>query len=158
MKQFQETLYDALAQTFRIDKLYYEQKTSHQHLMIFHNAFLGRVMTLDGIVQTTEKDEFIYHDMMAHVPILAHGSASRVLIIGGGDGGMLREVCRHQSIDSVTMVEIDQAVIDMAKEYLPNHSAGAFDDPRLNLVIADGIWNGAWHHIDELRPVQAYTQ
>ena len=139
MKNFQETLYDSLAQTFRIDKLYFEQKTGHQHLMIFHNAFLGRVMTLDGIVQTTEKDEFIYHEMMAHVPILAHGNARRVLIIGGGDGAMLREVCRHQTVESVTMVEIDQAVIDMAREYLPRHSAGAFDDPRLNLVIADGM-------------------
>jgi spermidine synthase len=139
MKNFQETLYDALAQTFRIDKLYFEQKTGHQHLMIFHNAFLGRVMTLDGIVQTTEKDEFIYHEMMSHVPMLAHGNARKVLIIGGGDGGMLREVCRHKTVESVTMVEIDQAVIDMAREYLPNHSAGAFDDPRLNLVIADGM-------------------
>jgi spermidine synthase len=96
-------------------------------------------MTLDGIVQTTEKDEFIYHEMMSHVPMLAHGNARKVLIIGGGDGGMLREVCRHKTVESVTMVEIDQAVIDMAREYLPNHSAGAFDDPRLNLVIADGM-------------------
>lgn len=139
MKEFQETLYDAIAQSYRIDKMYFESKTEHQHLMIFHNAMLGRVMTLDGIVQTTEVDEFIYHEMMAHVPILAHGGAKRVLIIGGGDGGMLREVARHKSVEHITMVEIDQAVVDMAKEYLPNHSAGAFDDERLNLVIADGM-------------------
>ena len=138
-KLFNETLYDALNQSFRIDKLYYEQKTDHQHLMIFHNAFLGRVMTLDGVVQTTEKDEFIYHEMMAHVPILAHGSACSVLIIGGGDGGMLREVARHVSVDDITMVEIDSAVVEMAKTYLPNHSDGAFDDPRLDLVISDGM-------------------
>jgi spermidine synthase len=139
MKEFQETLYDAVSQNFRIDKLYFEHKTDHQHLMIFHNAALGRVMTLDGIVQTTEKDEFIYHEMMAHVPILAHGRAHRVLIIGGGDGGMLREVLKHRSVEQVTMVEIDATVIDMAKEYLPNHSAGAFDDPRTGIVISDGI-------------------
>ena len=139
MKEFQETLYDAIAQTFRIDKMYFEQKTGHQHLMIFHNAMLGRVMTLDGVVQTTELDEFIYHEMMAHVPIFAHGRAKRVLIIGGGDGGMLREVLRHEGVEHVTMVEIDQAVIDMAKQYLPNHSAGAFDDPRADIVIADGM-------------------
>ena len=138
-KLFNETLYDALNQSFRIDKVYYEQKTDHQHLMIFHNAFLGRVMTLDGVVQTTEKDEFIYHEMMAHVPILAHGSASHVLIIGGGDGGMLREVARHTSVKEITMVEIDSAVVDMAKTYLPNHSNGAFEDPRLDLVISDGM-------------------
>jgi spermidine synthase len=139
MKEFQETLYDAISQNFRIDKMYFEQKTEHQHLMIFHNAMLGRVMTLDGVVQTTEADEFIYHEMMAHVPIFAHGQAGRVLIIGGGDGGMLREVLRHKEVKHVTMVEIDSAVIDMAKEYLPNHSAGAFDDERAHIVIADGM-------------------
>jgi spermidine synthase len=139
MREFQETLYDAISQNFRIDRLYFESKTGHQHLMIFHNARLGRVMTLDGVVQTTEADEFIYHEMMAHVPIFAHGNAKRVLIIGGGDGGMLREVARHQGVEQITMVEIDQAVVDMAKEYLPNHSAGAFDDERLDLVIADGM-------------------
>ena len=137
-KFFKETLYDAVCQEFRIDRLYFESKTDHQHLMIFHNAQLGRVMTLDGIVQTTEADEFIYHEMMSHVPILAHGDVKRVLIVGGGDGGMLREVVKH-NIESVTQVEIDRAVVDMAIEYLPNHSAGAYDDPRLNLVIADGM-------------------
>ncbi len=96
-------------------------------------------MALDGIIQTTESDEFIYHEMLAHTPILAHGSAKRVLIIGGGDGGMLREVLKHTSVDHVTMVEIDSAVVDMCKEFLPNHSAGAYDDPRVNLVIDDGV-------------------
>lgn len=138
MKYFEETLYDAVCQQFRIDKLYYESKTEHQHLMIFHNAQLGRVMTLDGVVQTTEADEFVYHEMMTHVPLLAHGSAKRVLIVGGGDGGILRELLRH-SVDHVSQVEIDKAVVDMAIEYLPNHSTGAYDDPRLNLVIADGM-------------------
>lgn len=139
MKYFKETLYDAVCQEYRVDKLYFESKTEHQHLMIFHNAQLGRVMTLDGVVQTTEADEFIYHEMLAHVPILAHGEVERVLIIGGGDGGMLREVCKHQNVKHITQVEIDQAVVDMAIEYLPNHSAGAYDDPRLELVISDGM-------------------
>ncbi len=133
-----ETLYDAWGQRHDIDKVYFEFDTGHQQLMIFHNALFGRVMVLDGVVQTTEKDEFIYHEMLTHVPILAHGKAKRVLIIGGGDGGILREVCRHKSIEHVTQVEIDKAVIDMAIEYLPNHSAGAYDDPRANIVIDDG--------------------
>ena len=137
-KYFKETLYDSICQEYRIDKLYFESKTEHQHLMIFHNAQLGRVMTLDGIVQTTEADEFIYHEMLAHVPLIAHGNAKRVLIIGGGDGGMLREVAKHP-VEHITQVEIDQAVVDMAIEYLPNHSAGAYSDPRLNLVIDDGF-------------------
>ena len=138
MKYFKETLYDSICQEFRIDKLYFEHKTDLQHLMIFHNAQLGRVMTLDGVVQTTEADEFVYHEMMAHVPLFAHGSARRVLIIGGGNGGMLREVLKHP-VEQVTQVEIDKAVVDMAKEYLPNHSAGSYDDSRLNLVLADGM-------------------
>jgi spermidine synthase len=77
--------------------------------------------------------------MMAHVPLFAHGNAKQVLIVGGGDGGMLREVLKHQTVEQVTMVEIDNAVIEMAKQYLPNHSRGAFDDPRANIVIADGM-------------------
>jgi spermidine synthase len=138
MKHFKETLYDSICQEFRIDKLYFEHKTDFQHLMIFHNAQLGRVMTLDGVVQTTEADEFIYHEMMSHVPMFAHGNAKRVLIIGGGDGAMLREVLKHP-VEHVTQVEIDQAVVDMAIAYLPGHSAGSYNDPRLNLVIADGM-------------------
>ena len=138
MRQFEETLYDAVCQQFRIDKMYYESKTEHQHLMIFHNAQLGRVMTLDGVVQTTEADEFVYHEMMTHVPIISHGQVRRVLIVGGGDGGILREVLRHP-VHHVTQVEIDAAVVDMAKTYLPRHSAGAYDDERFCLVIADGL-------------------
>ena len=134
-----ETLYDSFGQSFAIDKVFFESKTDHQHLMIFQNAQFGRVMVLDGVVQTTEKDEFIYHEMLTHVPIFAHGSVKRVLIVGGGDGGMLREVCRHHAVEYVTQVEIDRAVVDMAIEYLPKHSDGAYDDPRLNLVIDDGM-------------------
>ena len=138
MAQFDETLYDVYRQSFSVDEIYFEQKTTHQHLIIFENARFGRVMALDGIVQTTEADEFIYHEMMTHVPILAHGEARRVLIVGGGDGGILREVARHDGVEHITMVEIDKAVVDMCREFLPNHSAGVFDDPRLDLVIADG--------------------
>lgn len=139
MPKFLETLYDAYGQEFRIDELLHEVKTDHQHLIIFHNAAFGRVMVLDGVVQTTEKDEFIYHEMLAHVPILAHGMARRVLIIGGGDGGILREALRHRQIAHVTLVEIDQQVIDICRTYLPNHSDGAFDDPRATIVIDDGL-------------------
>ena len=136
---FSEKLYDGYAQQLRIDKLYLEQRTEHQHLLIFENAAFGRVMTLDGIVQTTEKDEFIYHEMLAHLPILAHGNAKRILIIGGGDGGMLREVVKHKTVTHITQVEIDDQVIEMSKQYLPNHSQGAFNDSRWHLVIQDGM-------------------
>jgi len=136
--QFEETLYDAYRQVFSIEEIYYESKSEHQHIIIFHNSKFGRVMALDGVIQTTERDEFIYHEMLTHVPVFSHGAVEKALIIGGGDGAMLREILRHESISRVTMVEIDQAVIDMCRQYLPNHSRGAFDDPRLNLVIADG--------------------
>lgn len=133
-----ETLYDAYGQRFSVDEVYFESRTEHQHLLIFHNAKFGRVMTLDGVVQTTERDEFFYHEMFAHVPLFAHGAPRRVLIIGGGDGGLLREVVKHPGVEHVTKVEIDAGVVEMAKQYLPKHSAGAFDDPRFELVIADG--------------------
>ncbi|TWC29406.1 spermidine synthase /spermine synthase [Pseudomonas sp. SJZ079] len=139
MSDYQETLYDGYGQRFRMDKLLHEVRTEHQHLVIFENPRMGRVMALDGVIQTTEADEFIYHEMLTHVPILAHGLARRVLIIGGGDGGMLREVCKHHGVEHITMVEIDATVVEMCKEYLPNHSKGSFDDPRLNLVIDDGM-------------------
>lgn len=134
-----ETLYKGYGQTLSVDRVLFEHKTAHQHLLIFSNSQFGRVLALDGVVQTTERDEFIYHEMLTHVPIMAHGGVRRVLIIGGGDGGILREVCRHQDIEHVTQVEIDQAVIDLAREHLPAHSDGAFDDPRANIVIGDGF-------------------
>jgi len=138
INRYEETLYDAYTQAFSVEDIYYESKSEHQHIIIFHNSKFGRVMALDGIIQTTERDEFIYHEMLTHVPIISHGAVGRVLIIGGGDGAMLRETCRHDSISDITMVEIDQAVIDLCREHLPAHSRGAFDDPRLNLVISDG--------------------
>ncbi len=133
-----ETLHDEYAQALREDRVFYDNETDHQRLRVFENAKFGRVLTLDGVVQTTEGDEFMYHEMLAHVPILAHGAAKRVLVVGGGDGGMAREVLRHASVEQCTMVEIDAGVVDFSKEYLPALSDGVFDDPRLNLVIADG--------------------
>lgn len=122
-----------------IDERLYEVRTDYQHLIIFKNRAFGRVLALDGVIQTTEADEFIYHEMMVHVPILAHGSVRRVLIIGGGDGAMLREVLRHHGIEHVTQVELDKSVIDLCRQYLPNHSNGAFDNPRAHIIIDDGL-------------------
>lgn len=137
-QKFTETLYDGWQTDYRSDEVYFDSATDHQRLVIFKNPVFGRMMMLDGVTQTTEADEFIYHEMLAHVPILAHGDAKKVLIIGGGDGGMLREVLRHKSVELCTMVEIDPSVVELSKEYLPNHSAGAFDDPRTHLVFDDG--------------------
>jgi spermidine synthase len=138
-QDFVESLHADYGQRFSVDEVLYETRTAHQHLVIFRNKRMGRVLALDGAVQTTEADEFIYHEMLAHVPILAHGAVRKVLIVGVGDGGIVREVTRHKTIEEIVAVEIDQAVIDMCLEYLPNHSAGSLDDPRLKLIIADGL-------------------
>ena len=106
--------------------------------MIFKNPLMGNVLTLDGVIQTTEKDEFFYHEMMAHVPFYAHGNVKNVCVVGGGDGGIIRELVKHSSIESITLVEISKEVISLSKQYLPSLSDHAFDDPRVTVVIQDG--------------------
>ncbi len=133
-----ELLHDDFRQCLKEATLLYDSETAHQRLRVFRNPTFGRILTLGGVVQVTEGDEFIYHEMMAHVPILAHGAARSVLIVGGGDGGMAREALRHPGVARVVMVEIDAGVIEFSRRYLPGIGAGAFDDPRLEIVIADG--------------------
>ena len=107
-------------------------------MQILDTAAYGRALVLDRVVQTTEGDEFIYHEMMTHVPLIAHPQPRRVLIIGGGDGGIAREVLRHPSVEQVTMVEIDPAVIQACRRYLPKICGRAFRDRRLQVVVDDG--------------------
>lgn len=116
----------------------FHEKNELQDLIIFQNQDFGRVLALDGIIQTTEKDEFIYHEMLVHIPMMTHPNPKRVLIIGGGDGGALREVLRHETVEKVTMVEIDPSVIELCEKYLPNHSQGAFHHEKAHIVIDDG--------------------
>lgn len=135
---YTETLYDSWRQTFSIDEKIYEEKTEHQHLLIFNNKTFGKVLALDGVIQITEKDEFVYQEMMAHVPLIAHGNPKKVLIIGGGDGGILREVLKHTTIEKAVLVEIDASVVEFSKKHLAKISDGAFDDPRAEVIITDG--------------------
>ncbi|MHA1565219.1 MAG: polyamine aminopropyltransferase [Alphaproteobacteria bacterium] len=134
---FDDTLEEGYRLGLKIEETLYEESSEHQRLAIYQSANFGRVLSLDGIVQTTEGDEFIYHEMLTHIPILAHGKVREVAIIGGGDGGSLREVLKHP-IDRATMIEIDPHVVELCRTYMPSLSAGAFDDPRTDLVIADG--------------------
>ena len=136
---FEETLHPGFHSRLGIEQVLHEAKTEHQHLVIFENPEFGRVLALDGVVQTTERDEFIYHEMLAHVPILAHGSAKNVLIIGGGDGGMLEEVLKHREVEAAVQVEIDDTVVELSKRYLRAICGNAYEDPRTDLVIADGV-------------------
>ncbi|HYH70199.1 MAG TPA: polyamine aminopropyltransferase, partial [Methyloceanibacter sp.] len=134
----EETLHAGFRVRLKADRVLFDSETEHQQLIIFDNADYGRVMMLDGVVQLSTKDEFVYHEMMAHVPLFAHGRAKKVLIIGGGDGGVLREVLRHENLKSATLCEIDRSVIDLCREHFPEVSAGAYDNPRTRIVIADG--------------------
>ena len=136
---FSETLHPGFQQRFEISKVLFRSQTELQDLVIFENPHFGRILALDGVIQTTERDEPCYHEMLAHVPILAHGAAKEVLIIGGGDGGALRDVLKHRTIERATMVEIDRSVVDMCAEFMPSLSDGAFDNPRADIVIADGV-------------------
>ena len=136
---FEETLHTDFRAALSAKTILYQGQTSFQTVTLFENGTFGRVLMLDEVVQTTERDEFIYHEMLAHVPILAHGAARRVLIIGGGDGGLLEEVLKHPGVEQVTMVEIDPEVIELSRKYLPSICGQAFDDPRTDLVIGDGV-------------------
>ena len=144
MKWFDELLYSeansiGYAQRCKVDQVLHESRSKHQHLLLFENSYFGRVLVIDGVVQTTERDEFAYHEMLAHVPIFAHGAVSNVLIIGGGDGGILKQVLRHKSVVDVTIVEIDEKVVEVCAKHLPKISDGAFNDHRTTLVIENGL-------------------
>jgi spermidine synthase len=134
----EETLHRGFRIRLRADRVLFDSDTEHQHLIIFENGDFGRVMMLDNVIQLSTKDEFVYHEMMSHVPLFAHGRARKALIVGGGDGGVLREALRHPELESVTLCEIDQSVIELCREYFPQISAGAYDNPRTRIVIADG--------------------
>ncbi len=140
MKWFKEDLYKGkYAQAIAVDKRIFKGKSEFQDILLFENSVLGRVLVLDGIVQTTEADEFIYHEMLVHAPMVMHGNAKNVLIIGGGDGGALEEVLKYKQVKQVVMVEIDGKVVDLAKKYLKKICGNAFEDKRVDLIIDDGI-------------------
>jgi len=120
-------------------RVLHEVKTDHQHLVIFQNETWGTVLMLDGVCQLTTSDEFIYHEMMAHVPLMALERPRRVLVVGGGDGGVLREVLKHPSVEKATLCEIDRAVIDLSLKHYPEIAGGSFNDRRADIVVADGL-------------------
>ena len=134
-----ETLYPFWGQRFAIKRELARVRSPFQDIVIFESESHGRVMVLDGCVQITEADEFTYQEMLAHVPLLAHGAAKNVLIIGAGDGGVLRRVLLHRNVERAVMVEIDGEVIKLAKEFLPGIAAGAWNDQRADVIVGDGI-------------------
>ena len=135
---FVESLHADVYQSLTIDELLYEGKSEYQNIKIFHNKFFGKVLALDDIIQTTEKDEFVYHEMLSHLPIFTHTSPKSILVIGGGDGGIIEEVLKHNTIDEVVLVEIDEMVVELSQKYLKSICNNAFYDTRLELIIGDG--------------------
>jgi spermidine synthase len=136
-----ETLFDDLGfrMTFEVDRVLHETRTDHQHLVLFEHRFFGKILMLDGATQVTSRDEFVYHEMMTHVPLFAHGNAKDVLIVGGGDCGIAEEVLRHKSVERVTQVEIDASVVEFAKQHFPEFTGPVLADKRFELIIDDGM-------------------
>lgn len=134
-----ETLYPSWGQRFRVTSELARVRSVFQDIVIFESEQHGRVLMLDGVIQITENDEFVYQEMLAHVPLLTHGDARSVLIIGAGDGGVLRRVLQHRTVTRAVMVEIDGEVIRLSKEFLPSIAGDAWTDPRADIVVGDGI-------------------
>jgi len=122
-----------------IDELYYAGKTPFQSVAVLRTAVFGKMLVLDGDTQSSQADERIYHESLVHPALAACAARREVLILGGGEGATLREVLRHPGVARCTMVDIDGEVVELCKKYLPEWSAGAFDDPRANVIIGDAL-------------------
>lgn len=123
--------------SFRIKEVLYTKQSSYQKIAVYETEDFGRILTLDDTIMLTTKDQYIYHEMISHVPMLTHGDASRVLVIGGGDGGTVRELLKHP-VKEIHLVEIDKEVIETSKKYFPTISCG-LSDPRVKIYFEDGI-------------------
>ena len=131
-------IYENRFLAFRLKERLFSGQSRFQKVEVVETVEMGRLLANDGLVMLTEKDECIYHDMIAHVPLYTHPNPKSVLVIGGGDGGTVREVLKHKSIEKVTMVEIDRMVVEVSEKYLPQTSS-QLKNPKLNLIIDDGI-------------------
>ncbi|PDO10716.1 MAG: spermidine synthase [Candidatus Reconcilbacillus cellulovorans] len=134
---FTEKQTESFGITAKTTRTLVREKTPYQDLAMIETEQWGRMLVLDGMVMTTEKDEFVYHEMMAHPVLVTHPNPRRVLVVGGGDGGVVREALKHPKVEQIVLVEIDDKVIEYSKTYLPE-IAGALDDPRVRVVVGDG--------------------
>ena len=135
---FTEQHTDDVRFSIHIKEQLYSGKSYYQQIEVFDSYEFGRVLVLDGYIMLTEKDEYIYHEMMVHVPMACNPDIRRVLVIGAGDGGTVRELCRYDSITQIDMVEIDEQVVKVCKEYLPQ-TACRLEDPRVHIYYEDGL-------------------
>ena len=128
-----------LYQAERIDHVFFSGRTPYQEVVVQDGAAFGRSLVLDGKTQSTEVDEFVYHEGLVHPAMISHPAPTSVFVAGGGEGATIREVLKHDAVESVVMVDIDSKVVDLCREYLPNHHRGSFDDPRVRLINADAL-------------------
>jgi spermidine synthase len=135
---YEEKLHSAWRAKFEVSNLVFEEQSDFQKIVVFDNENYGRILMIDDIVQLSTRDEFIYHEMMSHVALFSVENPASVLIIGGGDGGIMREALRHPSVTSVTLCELDEKVINISQKYLPSVPGNAFQDPRARVEIMDG--------------------
>lgn len=126
------------ANCLEVKEVLHHERTKFQDLMVFDSTTWGRVLVLDGVIQFTTNDEMSYQEMMAHLALYSHPDPKKVLIIGGGDGGVLREVCKHDCVEQVTLVDIDEGVVTASKKFFPNMACG-FDNARAKVIIGDGV-------------------
>lgn len=125
------------AMSLEVEEVLFEQKSEYQHVLVFKSKTWGNVLVLDGVIQLTERDEMAYQEMIAHLPLYSHANPEHVLVIGGGDGGVIREIVKHTCVKSITICEIDRVVIEAGKQYFPSVAA-AWDDARVKLYQGDG--------------------
>ncbi len=135
---FEEKYKDILSYKYKMSKTLFSEKGPFQQVDVIETLAYGKMLINDGLVMATEKDEFVYHDMISHPAIFLHPSPKNILIIGGGDGGTAREVLRHKQVEKCVMVEIDELVVRACKEHIPQ-TASQLDSPKLNLIIDDGV-------------------
>lgn len=129
---------DSFGLTCRVKAVLHRERSRYQEIVVYDTEAFGRLLTLDDVVMTSERDEFVYHEMLAHVPLVTHPRPRRVLVIGGGDGGVVREVLKHRAVEEVHLVEIDGRVLAAAREHLPTIASG-LGDPRVRVTVGDGI-------------------
>ncbi len=134
---FEKDPYAPVQYSYEVSKVLHRKKSKFQDIMVFENPFFGKVLVLDGVVQITERDEFFYHEMLAHIVLSAHPAPKKVIVIGGGDGGTVREVLKHKSVEKVYFIELDRDVIDVSKKFFPSVASG-MKDKRVELKCMDG--------------------
>ena len=135
---FTEKQTPSLGITCALSNVLHREKSIYQDIAVLETLQFGRMLVLDGMVMTTEQDEFVYHEMITHIALFTHPNPERVLVVGGGDGGAIREIVKHQKVKEAILAEIDERVIEVSKKYLPSISAG-LSDPRVKICVSDGI-------------------